>query len=139
MDEKLINKIAWWIPNKNIRDFLRGIFQEQNEIYSRMINIENRLDDLYFLNLKNVFSEEMLNILSLKDYSTLNEEIYHYWFRYGVANDFLDLLYLVYKIDNIWDKINHNFWLIYIYSLIEQNNFGLAEDILIKYIEKYKF
>lgn len=131
-DKKAIDKIVWWIPNRNLRDFIR-------EIYSRMINIEDRLDDLYFLNLKNVFNEEILNILLLKDYSMLNYKIYNYWFRYGVSNDFLDLLYLVSKRDNIWYKINPNFWLIYISSLYERNNFDLAQDILIKYVEKYKF
>ena len=131
-DKKDIDKIVWWIPNRNLRDFIR-------EIYSRMINIEDRLDDLYFLNLKNVFNEEILNILLLKDYSMLNYKIYNYWFRYGVSNDFLDLLYLVSKRDNIWYKINPNFWLIYISSLYERNNFDLAQDILIKYVEKYKF
>ena len=127
-----IDAIVWWIPFKSLRNAIRNIYNLYSDMYKRF-------NDLYFLNLKNVFSEKMLNILSLKDYSMLNEEIYHYWFRYGVTNDFLDLLYLVSKRDNIWDKINHNFWLIYISSLIEQNNFGLAEDILIKYIEKYKF
>lgn len=131
-DKKAIDKIVWWIPNRNLRDFIR-------EIYSRMINIEDRLDDLYFLNLKNVFNEEILNILLLKDYSMLNYKIYNYWFRYGVSDDFLDLLYLVSKRDNIWYKINPNFWLIYISSLYERNNFDLAQDILIKYVEKYKF
>lgn len=131
-DKKAIDKIVWWIPNRNLRDFIR-------EIYSRMINIEDRLDDLYFLNLKNVFNEEILNILLLKDYSMLNYKIYNYWFRYGVSNDFLDLLYLVSKRDNIWYKINPNFWLIYISSLYERNNFDLAQDILIKYVEKYKY
>lgn len=135
MDEKLINKIVWWIPNKNIRAFLR----EQNEIYSRIRNMENRLDDLYFLNLKNIFNKEMLDILQIKDYSILNDKVYNYWFRYGVANNFLDLLYLISQRYNIWNEINHNFWLIYISSLYEQNNFDLAQDILIKYIEKYKF
>lgn len=131
-DKKAIDKIVWWIPNRNLRNFIR-------EIYNRIINIEDRLDDLYFLNLKNVFNEEMLNILSLKDYSMLNYKIYNYWFRYGVSDDFLDLLYLVSKRDNIWYKINPNFWLIYISSLYERNNFDLAQDILIKYVEKYKF
>lgn len=93
MDEKLINKIVWWIPNKNIRTFLR----EQNEIYSRIRNMENRLDDLYFLNLKNIFNKDMLDILQIKDYSILNDKVYNYWFRYGVANNFLDLLYLISK------------------------------------------
>lgn len=131
-DKKAIDKIVWWIPNRNLRNFIR-------EIYSRIINIEDRLDDLYFLNLKNVFNEEMLNILSLKDYSMLNYKIYNYWFRYGVSDDFLDLLYLVSKRDNICYKINPNFWLIYISSLYERNNFDLAQDILIKYVEKYKY
>lgn len=131
-DKKAIDKIVWWIPNRNLRDFIR-------EIYSRMINIEDRLDDLYFLNLKNIFNEEILNILLLKDYSMLNYKIYNYWFRYGVSDDFLDLLYLVSKRDNIWYKINPNFWLIYISSLYERNNFDLTQDILIKYVEKYKY
>ena len=60
-----IDAIVWWIPFKSLRNAIRNIYNLYSDMYKRF-------NDLYFLNVKNVFSEEILNILSLKDYPILN-------------------------------------------------------------------
>ena len=136
MDEKTINKIAWWIPNKTLRNFFRDFCYEHNEIYISNKNIERTINDLYILNALNMFNDRITNILLSKDHNFIYSEIYNLWFEHFDDKILLNLLYIISKKNDIW-SINNNFWLIYISLLYEHNEFDKASELLYQYIKKF--
>lgn len=47
MEQKLINKILWWIPNKKVRDFIRHYIEKVDNTYDELNQYKNIINNTY--------------------------------------------------------------------------------------------
>lgn len=71
IDNKLVDKIAWWIPNKNIRNLLREYCNSQNNIE---YNLNNSLEYINSI-LKSQFENSITHFSAFNPYSNAGDNI----------------------------------------------------------------
>ncbi|ELV06260.1 glycosyltransferase family 29 protein [Brachyspira hampsonii] len=101
----------------------------KNKILRKIILLESK---------KYIFDYEMIDLLFSDDFDFIYYEIVKLWIQLEDTKNLLDLLYFISLREHVWDKMNPEFWLVYISLLYESNNLDFAEFIFNKYVEKYK-
>ena len=93
MDRKMIDKIVWWIPFKNIRNFVREYIYLQINISDTLVYIEHKMQSLHMLELlrsEKYNDPKRLERYGFKVYSQNDEDgiINEIFNRIGTTNKF---------------------------------------------------